>query len=69
MALLLKGWGLKVRVAHDGSEALREARACPPDAVLLDITVTCRKLTAEVAETRAAIWAKRWVDVNGGGEA
>jgi hypothetical protein len=28
-------------------------------------TVTCRKLTAELAETRAAIWAKRWVDVHG----
>jgi hypothetical protein len=27
--------------------------------------VTCRKLTAEVAETRAAIWARRWVDLNG----
>lgn len=24
--------------------------------------VTCRKLTAGLAETRAAIWAKRWVD-------
>jgi hypothetical protein len=25
--------------------------------------VTCRKLTADVAGTRAAIWAKRWVDL------
>jgi hypothetical protein len=27
--------------------------------------VTCRKLSAELAETRAAIWARRWVDLNG----
>jgi hypothetical protein len=27
--------------------------------------VTCRKLTAELAETRAAIWARRWMDLNG----
>jgi hypothetical protein len=25
--------------------------------------VTCRKMTAELAETRATIWAKRWVDL------
>jgi hypothetical protein len=28
--------------------------------------VTCRKLTAELAERRAAIWARRWVDPDGG---
>ena len=27
--------------------------------------VTCRKLTAELAETRAAIYARRWVDLHG----
>jgi hypothetical protein len=27
--------------------------------------VTCRKVKAELAETRAAIWARRWVDLNG----
>jgi len=27
--------------------------------------VTCRKLSAELAETRAAIWAWRWIDLNG----
>jgi hypothetical protein len=27
--------------------------------------VTCRKLTAELAERVAAIWARRWVDRNG----
>ncbi len=37
MALVLKGWGCQVRVAHDGSEAVRSARAHPPDAVLLDV--------------------------------
>ena len=28
-------------------------------------TVTCQKLTPDLAETRAMIWAMRWVDVNG----
>ena len=27
--------------------------------------VTCRKLTAQLAESRAAIYARRWVDLNG----
>jgi hypothetical protein len=27
--------------------------------------VRCRKLTVELAETRATIWARRWVDLNG----
>lgn len=27
--------------------------------------VTCRELSAELAETRAAIWARRWVDLYG----
>ena len=27
--------------------------------------VACRKVTAGLAETRAAIWAKRWVDLHG----
>ena len=27
--------------------------------------VTCRKVSAQLAETRAAIWARRWVDLNG----
>src|SRR5439155_22688666 len=26
-------------------------------------TVTCRKVTAALAETRAVIWARRWVDI------
>ena len=26
--------------------------------------VTCKKLTAELAETVAAMWARRWIDVN-----
>ena len=26
--------------------------------------VTCRKVTPELAETRAAIWARRWVDLH-----
>ena len=28
-------------------------------------TVTCRKLTAELAERWAMIWARRWEDVHG----
>lgn len=27
--------------------------------------VVCRKLTGELAQTRAAIWAGRWIDLNG----
>jgi hypothetical protein len=27
--------------------------------------VTCRKVTAELAERRAVIWARRWVDLKG----
>jgi hypothetical protein len=27
--------------------------------------VTCRKVSAALAETRAAIWARRWIDLNG----
>ena len=37
LARLLQGWGHDVRVAHDGAEALRAARARRPDTVLLDI--------------------------------
>ena len=37
LALVLKQWGCQVRVAHDGSEAVRSARDDPPDAVLLDL--------------------------------
>ena len=37
LALVLKTWGCQVRVAHDGSEAVRSARDHPPDAVLLDL--------------------------------
>lgn len=29
-------------------------------------TVTCYKLTPDLAEHAALIWAKRWVDANGG---
>jgi CheY-like chemotaxis protein len=37
LALLLRLWGHEVAVAFDGLEALRAARACPPQAALLDI--------------------------------
>jgi hypothetical protein len=29
--------------------------------------VTCRKMTAELAEHVAAVWARRWVDLHGTG--
>jgi len=37
LSLILRGWGCRVRVAHDGAEALRAAREGPADAVLLDV--------------------------------
>jgi CheY-like chemotaxis protein len=37
LAVLLQSWGHHVRVAHDGTQALRAAREEPPDTVLLDI--------------------------------
>ncbi len=37
LALLLESWGHRVRVARDGPEALREAKASPPEVVFLDI--------------------------------
>ena len=37
LALLLKGWGFRAAVAHDGPAALALAAADPPAAVLLDI--------------------------------
>jgi CheY-like chemotaxis protein len=37
LARLLESWGHRVRVARDGPEALREAKASPPEVVFLDI--------------------------------
>jgi two-component system CheB/CheR fusion protein len=37
LAVLIRMWGNEVVVAYDGSEALDEASANPPDVVLLDI--------------------------------
>jgi CheY-like chemotaxis protein len=37
LSLILQAWGCRVRVAHDGDEALRAAREGPADAVLLDL--------------------------------
>jgi hypothetical protein len=30
--------------------------------------VTCRKMSAELVETRAAIWGRRWVDLGVGAD-
>jgi CheY-like chemotaxis protein len=37
LAMLLKGWGHNVEVAHDGPAAIQAAQAHQPDTVLLDI--------------------------------
>jgi CheY-like chemotaxis protein len=37
LSLLFRLTGFEVETVHDGLEALRTARACKPDAVLLDI--------------------------------
>jgi len=37
LALLVRAWGYRVRVANDGPAALRLAAADPPDAVFLDV--------------------------------
>jgi len=67
MALLLEGWGLKVRVAHDGPEALREARACPPDTVFMDIHMPGMDghEVARRMRTEAALSGARLVAVTG----
>jgi CheY-like chemotaxis protein len=36
-ATLLRAWGYETAAAHDGAEALRQAEALAPDAVLLDL--------------------------------
>jgi CheY-like chemotaxis protein len=37
LAILLKGWGHEVRVAHDGPSAIKAVQEQPPDTVFLDI--------------------------------
>jgi CheY-like chemotaxis protein len=37
LAMLLESWGHRVRVAHDGPEAIEEAKQNPPEVVFLDI--------------------------------
>ena len=53
---MLRAGGYEVRTAASGSEALRVARATPPDAILLDVEMpemngfeTCRRLKADPA--------------------
>src|SRR6185436_20118953 len=54
LAEMLKLWGHEVQTAHDGPAALEAARAQPPDAVLLDLSLpvmdgyeTARRLRKE----------------------
>ena len=54
LAQALEDYGLMVRVAEDGEEALRRARFAHPDLILLDVTMpgidgyeTCRRLKAD----------------------
>jgi len=37
MEVMLRGLGYDVSVVHDGEEALARVRACPPDAITLDL--------------------------------
>ncbi len=37
LAMLLRAWGARVRVVHDGASALRALEECRPDAVVLDL--------------------------------
>jgi hypothetical protein len=47
-----------------GTPPVRIRRVVSDDKVHVE-HVTCRKISAELAEIRAAIWARRWVDLNG----
>jgi CheY-like chemotaxis protein len=64
LALLLQSWGCAVRVARDGAEALRAARAEPPDTVFLDIRLpgmsgieVARRLRSEAGLSQARLVA------------
>jgi len=37
--LWLTGWGFAVDEARDGAEAVRKARSCPPDLILMDLAM------------------------------
>ena len=43
-------------------DATVKIRRLIPDQRLRVERISCRKVTAALAETRAAIWGKRWVD-------
>ena len=49
-------WDAEVRIRHTFTEAKPHVER-----------VTCRKSSAKVAEERAAVYARRWVDRHGGG--
>ena len=64
LALILQAWGCRVRVAHDGDEALQAAREYPADAVLLDVRLpgmngyeVARRLRAEAGMDTAKMVA------------
>jgi CheY-like chemotaxis protein len=64
LAILLGIFGHEVRTAHDGLSALNEARANPPDVVLLDIGLpgmdgfeVARKMRQDLGLTEATLVA------------
>jgi CheY-like chemotaxis protein len=67
LALVLTRWGHKVRVAHDGPQALEAAEAHRPDTVLLDIRMSgmdgCR--VAECLRAQSGMDKARIVAITG----
>jgi len=64
---IYKGYRIEVYAEHvDGAwdATVRIRRVVSDDKAYVE-RVTCRKISAELAETRGAIWARRWVDLNG----
>jgi hypothetical protein len=62
-----KGYRIEVyaeRVDGAWDATVRIRRILSDDKVHVEV-LTCRKVKAELAETRGAIWARRWVDLNG----
>jgi len=64
-----RGHRIKVDAERvDGAwDAVARIRPILSDAKPHVETITCRAMTAGLAETLAAIWARRWVDLNSPG--
>jgi hypothetical protein len=66
-----KGYRISVdaELVDDAWDAIVRIRRVFTDDKTRVERVTCRKMTADLAEFRAAIYARRWVDLNGLGPA